>query len=175
MSLGSSLGPAYDVMATKETDIKAITEWLKRIEWSPSKAHSLEGVGLARVGRITLNLADGSVQSFGLSGGSIIVGGWEWPVDTDRLAEIARRAEATSASIRDEEPCREEEAVRLLLRCAKARIDGIQPPASWPEKVRRVGSAWVADIDTSRLPGGYPEQIVIDITVTGGHEGNPKR
>lgn len=69
----------------------------------------------------------------------------------------------------------EEEAVRLLFRRERARMDGTEPPASWPEKVRRVGSAWVVDIDTSRLPGGYPEQIVIDVTGTGGHSGIPKR
>lgn len=89
LSLGSSLGAAYDVTLTSGSDIKAMIGWLKRIDWSPSKAHSLEGVGLAKSGRITVNLTDGSVQSFGLSGGSIIVKAWEWPADTDQLAEMA--------------------------------------------------------------------------------------
>ena len=97
MSLGSSLGPAYDVTLSKESDIKALMGWLRQIDWSPSKARSLEGVGLAKVGKITLNRANGSDLTFGLSGGSLIVdsrGQWEWPADTDRLPEIARRAGA---------------------------------------------------------------------------------
>lgn len=97
LSLGSSLGPQYDVTFTDGADIKAMIGWLKRIDWSPSKAHSLEGVGLTRVGKITLNLADGSVRSIGLSGGSIIVDGWEWPANTDQLAEMATASASPSA------------------------------------------------------------------------------
>jgi hypothetical protein len=63
----------------------------------------------------------------------------------------------------------EEDAARVLIRHAKARIDGVDPPAFWPEKVRRAGSAWVADIDTTRLPGGYPEQILVEVSGAGGH------
>ena len=133
-------------------------------------AHSLEGVGLASVGTITLNKTDGSAQTFRLSGGMVIVDGWDWPADTKRLAEIAERAAAVAPGA-----IREEEAVRLMFRRERARIDGTESPESWPEKVRRVGSAWVVDLDTSQRPGGYPEQIVIDITTTGGHSGNPKR
>ncbi len=170
MSLGSSLGPQYDVTLTDGSDIEAMMGWLRRIDWSPSRAHSLEGVGLASVGKITLNKTDGSAQTFRLSGGIIIVDGWDWPADTKRLAEIARGADAVAP-----DAIREEEAARLLFRRERARIDGTEPPESWPEKVRRVGSAWVVDLDAGRRPGGYPEQIVIDITTTGGHSGNPKR
>ena len=89
MSLGSSLGPQYDVTLTDGSDIEAMMGWLRRIDWSPSRAHSLEGVGLASVGTITLNKTDGSAQTFRLSGGMIIVDGWDWPADTNKLAEIA--------------------------------------------------------------------------------------
>jgi len=68
------------------------------------------------------------------------------------------------------------DAVRTLLRHEKERIDGVPPPASWPEEIRRVGDrAWVVDIDTSQLPGGYPEQLIVELSATGGHTGNPKR
>jgi hypothetical protein len=43
---------------------------------------------LAKAGRITLDMADGSARTFGLSFGSIIVDGpgqWEWSADADRL------------------------------------------------------------------------------------------
>jgi hypothetical protein len=69
----------------------------------------------------------------------------------------------------------EEEAVRVLMRHQKARIDGTAPPAAWPGKLRRVGTAWVADIDTKDLPGGYPQQIVVEVTTAGGHTGRPVR
>ncbi len=68
--------------------------WLKQIDWSPSRAHSLAGVGLTSVGKIILNKQDGSAQTFRLSGGIIILDGWDWPADTKKLAEIARGAGA---------------------------------------------------------------------------------
>jgi hypothetical protein len=37
---------------------------------------------------------DGAEQSFGLSGGSLIIGRWGWDADTDELAAIARQAGA---------------------------------------------------------------------------------
>ena len=61
------------------------------------------------------------------------------------------------------------------MRREKSRIDGTEPPAAWPEDVRRAGRAWVVDIDTDKLPGGYPEQIVVEVTATGGHTRQPKR
>jgi hypothetical protein len=70
------------------------------------------------------------------------------------------------------------EAARVLLRYERSRIDGIMPPSSWPEPdaVRRVGNrTWVVDIDTSGLPGGYPEQLVVEVSAVGGHTGAPKR
>ena len=70
------------------------------------------------------------------------------------------------------------EAARVLLRYEKSRIDGVMPPATWPEPaaVRRVGSrAFVTDIDTSRLPAGYPQQLVVEISGAGGHTGRPLR
>jgi hypothetical protein len=69
----------------------------------------------------------------------------------------------------------EEQAVRLLMREQKARLDGVVPPVSWPEKIRRVGTTWIADIDTSRLPGGYPQQIIVEVSMTGGHTGKAPR
>jgi hypothetical protein len=51
-------------------------------------------VGLAEVGQITVTTKDGATQSFGLSGGSVIVNRWQWPADTGRLTEIARQAGA---------------------------------------------------------------------------------
>jgi hypothetical protein len=68
----------------------------------------------------------------------------------------------------------EENAARVLIRKAKARMDGTVPPTAWPEKIRRVGTAWVVDIDTTRLPSGYAEQLVVEVTSTGGHSGKPK-
>ena len=70
------------------------------------------------------------------------------------------------------------EAARVLLRYERSRVDGIMPPASWPEPdaVRRLGKrAWVVDIDTSRLPGGYPEQLIVEVVSVGGHTGRPKQ
>jgi hypothetical protein len=93
-SIGSSLGQAYDVTLTREQDVAVLLDWLRQIDWSPSRAHDLRNVGLAPVGKITISLKDGTSQSFDLSGGSIIVNHWEWPADTDRLAEIARQAGA---------------------------------------------------------------------------------
>ena len=66
------------------------------------------------------------------------------------------------------------EAARILLWHEKSRIDGVAPPVSWPEAeaVRRIGDrTWVVDIDTSALPGGYPEQLVVDVSAAGGHTG----
>jgi hypothetical protein len=51
-------------------------------------------VVLAEVGEITVTMKDGATQSFGLSGGSIILNRWEWRADTDRLTEIAKQAGA---------------------------------------------------------------------------------
>jgi hypothetical protein len=93
-SIGSSLGQPYDVTLTREPDVAALLDWLGQIDWSPSRAHDLSNVGLAEVGQITITRKDGASQSFGLSGGSIILNRWEWPADTDRLAEIARQAGA---------------------------------------------------------------------------------
>jgi hypothetical protein len=69
------------------------------------------------------------------------------------------------------------EAARVLLRHQKARIDGIMPPATWPEPhdVRRVSNAFVTDIDTAKLPGGYPQQLVVETFGAGGHSGRPVR
>jgi hypothetical protein len=89
--------------------------------------------------------------------------------------EAARVAAAQDQAQPAAAPTPEEQAVRVLLRQQKARLDGVMPPASWPEKIRRVGTAWVADIDTRQLPGGYPEQLVVEVTTTGGHTGRPKR
>jgi len=69
----------------------------------------------------------------------------------------------------------EENAVRVLLRQTKSKLDGTNPPPAWPEMIRRNGRVWVVDIDTSQLPSGYPEQIVVEVSVTGGHTDNPKR
>jgi hypothetical protein len=97
----------------------------------------------------------------------------------DKEQELAElRKKATTLRVKTGAPAAtrsEENAARVLIRHAKAEIDGGTPPASWPEKVRRVGTSWVADIDTSRLPGGYPEQILIEVSVAGGHSGRPKR
>lgn len=70
------------------------------------------------------------------------------------------------------------QAARVLLRHEKARVDGSMPPASWPEAdaVRRIGpGAWAVDLDASRLPGGYPEQLVVEVSAAGGHTGRSKR
>lgn len=80
------------------------------------------------------------------------------------------------------------EAARLLLRYEKARIDGVMPPASWPEPgaVRFCGTGtrgagggrfrtWIVDVDTSDLPGGYPEQFVVEVYGAGGHGEPAKR
>ena len=93
-SIGSSLKHEYDVTLTKEPDIAALVDWLKQIDWSPSKANDLSNVGLAEVGQITVTTKDGTTHSFGLSGGSIIVNRWEWRANTDKLADIAKQAGA---------------------------------------------------------------------------------
>ncbi len=98
------------------------------------------------------------------------------PAAATTAAQSAASPPATTAPVvrRDEEL----EAARVLLRYEKSRIDGTLPPASWPEPdtVRRVGNrTWVVDIDTSRLPGGYPEQLVVEVSGVGGHPGRPKR
>jgi len=70
------------------------------------------------------------------------------------------------------------EAARVLLRHEKARIDGVMPPPSWPppESVRHVDRfTWVVDIDTSQLPGGYPEQLAVEVTAAGGHTARTPR
>jgi len=95
-------------------------------------------------------------------------------------AQAESRPEAPAATNADPQPSddAELEAVRVLLRHLKSRIDGVMPPASWPDPgaVRRAGDfSWVVDIDTSRLPGGYPEQLVVEVTAAGGHTGQPKR
>lgn len=72
----------------------------------------------------------------------------------------------------------EMEAARVLLRHARSRIDGVMPPASWPQpdSVRRIGpGVWTVEIDTSRLPGGYPGQLVVEVSGAGGHTGRPVR
>jgi hypothetical protein len=93
-SIGSSLNHAYDVTLSKAADIGALVDWLKQVDWSPSKANDLSNVRLAEVGHITVTMKDGATHSFGLSGGSIIVNRWEWPADTDRLTDIAKQAGA---------------------------------------------------------------------------------
>lgn len=93
-SIGSSLDHVYDVTLNEQADIAALVGWLSQIDWSPMRAQDLSNVGLAEVGQITVVLKDGTVQTFGLSGGSIIVNRWEWRANTDRLAEIAQQAGA---------------------------------------------------------------------------------
>jgi len=75
-------------------------------------------------------------------------------------------------------PPTELEAARVLLRHEKARIDGIMPPDSWPDpaSVRRLdGRIWVVELDTSALPGGYPEQLAVEVAAAGGHTGRARR
>jgi hypothetical protein len=93
-SIGSSLQHEYDVTLTKGSDIEALVDWLKQVDWSPSRANDLSNVGLAEVGQITVTMKNGATHSFGLSGGRVIVNRWEWPADTDRLAAIAKQAGA---------------------------------------------------------------------------------
>ena len=93
-SIGSSLKEAYDVTLTKEADIAALVDWLRQIDWSPSRANDLSNVGLAEIGRITVTLKDGTTLPFGLSGGVVIVNRWEWRADTDKLLELGKRSDA---------------------------------------------------------------------------------
>jgi hypothetical protein len=83
-SIGSSLQHKHDVTLTKEPDIGAVVDWLKQIDWSPSKADDLSNVMLAEVGQLTVTMKDGATHSFGLSGGMIIVNRWEWPGRSQR-------------------------------------------------------------------------------------------
>ena len=69
----------------------------------------------------------------------------------------------------------EENAAKLLARVAKKQMDGSAPAADWPETIRKSGDAWIVDIDTQALPGGYPEQIIIETIAAGGHTGIAKR
>ena len=82
---------------------------------------------------------------------------------------------ATKQTVENKDARAVEKAVRVLIRQYKTRIDGTRPPDSWPTKIRKVGDSWVVDIDTTKLPGGYPEQIVVDVFGTGGHSRRPKR
>jgi hypothetical protein len=95
---GSGGKEPYDVTFTRPADIAALVEWLQGVDWSPSKAHDLGSVGLGASGEITVTRKDGRTQSFTLSGRKVIVWGdggrWEWPADTDRLAHIAKQADA---------------------------------------------------------------------------------
>lgn len=70
------------------------------------------------------------------------------------------------------------EAARVLLRYEKSRIDGVMPPASWPdpEAVRRLGDrTWVVDVDASRMPSGCPEQLRVEASSADRRTGRPKR
>ena len=69
----------------------------------------------------------------------------------------------------------EENAAKLLARAFKQKMDGSAPGAKWPEAIRKNGNAWIVDIDTQALPGGYPEQIIIETIAAGGHSGIAKR
>jgi hypothetical protein len=95
---GSGGKGRHDVTLTRQADIAALVEWLQGVDWSPSKAHDLTGVGLGETGAITVTRKDGGTLAFGLSAGRVILGGaggrWEWPADTDRLGEIAKQAGA---------------------------------------------------------------------------------
>jgi len=91
-SIGSSLGSQYDVNLTMGPDVAALLAWLRGIDWTPSAARDLAGVALAHVGHITLSKTDGSREEFGLSGGVLIDGRWEWPADTAKLETIVRNA-----------------------------------------------------------------------------------
>jgi hypothetical protein len=93
-SIGSSLVHSYDVTLTTDRDIGALIDWLRQVDWSPSRATDLSNVGLAEVGTITVTLKDGTAHSFGLSGGCVIVNRWQWPAETDRLADIAKQGGA---------------------------------------------------------------------------------
>jgi hypothetical protein len=93
-SIGSSLVHTYDVTLTTDQDIGALIDWLRQVDWSPSRATDLSNVGLAEVGKITVTMKDGAAHSFGLSGGCVIVNRWQWPADTDRLTDIAKQAGA---------------------------------------------------------------------------------
>ncbi len=64
----------------------------------------------------------------------------------------------------------EEAAVRFLMRQCRRQIDGTEPAPSWPDRIRREGSAFIVDIDTSLHPGGYPERIVVDVRAIGPEE-----
>ena len=69
----------------------------------------------------------------------------------------------------------EKNAAKLLARAFKEKMDGSAPAAEWPETIRKSGAAWIVDIDTQALPGGYPEQIIIETIAAGGHTGIAKR
>lgn len=86
----------YDVTLTHESDIGALVDWLKEIDWSTSKGRDISNVGLAETGQIIVRTKDGATHTFGLSGESIIVDRWQWSADTERLAGIARQAGAAN-------------------------------------------------------------------------------
>ena len=69
----------------------------------------------------------------------------------------------------------EKNAAKLLASAFKEKMDGSAPAADWPETIRKSGNAWIVEIDTQSLPGGYPEQIIIETIAAGGHTGIAKR
>ena len=120
-----------------------------------------------------------TIISLALLAAAHLVGCVDRPPVRATPATTAQSEASPPASTAQAVPVSDElQAVRELLRHEKARIDGTMPPRSWPEAsaVRQVGrGAWVVDIDTSRLPGGYAEQLIVEVSATGGHTGQPKR
>ncbi len=93
-----------------------------------------------------------------------------------REHEPTRRPdEKSSAAPVVSTPRDEEAAVRFLIRQEKAKIDGVKPTADWPQVIHHNSDGiWYVEVDTSRLPGGYPEQIAVRVFATGGHTGELK-
>lgn len=123
-----------------------------------------------------LSLPRNIVRVYDLTGAYVVT---EDPDDTDagERVKAGDALPATEDGVREKRAVvSEEEAVRVLLRAYRAETFGTQAPAGWPEKIVRDPDkwTWVVDIDTSKLPGGFPEQFVVSVSGTGGHTDKPK-
>jgi hypothetical protein len=89
-SAGTPFKRDYHVTLTDRADIDMVIDWLKRIDWSPSKAQEASTARLSNVGSITISMRDAHIHAFGLAEGAIIFGRWEWQADTRAIMELVK-------------------------------------------------------------------------------------
>lgn len=84
---------AYELKLKNEKSMQPVLDWLKSIDFDPAKGRDGKALKLGHFGHIKIVMKDGKAHQFGLSD-KIIIYGWLWPADTDKLLPILKKAKA---------------------------------------------------------------------------------